>query len=512
MGHVHGHVAALAKVLLGVPLEAPLALDPGTSVDRVVVDSREAGPGALFVARRGVHDDGHRFVEAALAAGAVAALVAPGRVARDLRVLETPDPEGALATVAANVCERPAEALRIAGVTGTNGKTTVAHVCGQLLQACGERIVRLGTCGDLVVDEVLPASFTTPFPPVLHERLRAGLERKATCAVLEVSSHALDQRRVAEVPFAAVALSNFGRDHLDYHGDEASYLAAKLRLAGEHLVPGGLAVAATSAGEAARRFLEAARGRTDRAWTCGTLPGATIRAEDVRYGPDGTSWTLVTPMGRRPVRAGLVGPYNVDNVLVAVGLALGLGMPFSKVAAAVERVTAPPGRLERVQVPGVAGPRVYVDYAHTPDAVARVLGAVRPHVAGRLFVVLGCGGDRDAGKRPVMGQVAAEGADRLYATSDNPRTEDPERILDAMVAGVSPHRRAAVVRRVDRGRAIAEAIADANEEDTVLVLGKGHETTQDLGDRVVPFDDREHARAALARRSAHATSGTGEPR
>ncbi len=495
-------MVALAHVLSGVRLVEPLRLDPATPVERVVLDSREAGPGGLFVARRGTRADGHAFVQAALDAGAVAALVAPGRLAPDPRCVVTPDPDRALATVAANLFGRPAERLRVAGVTGTNGKTTVAHLCAQILAAFGERVVRLGTCGDLVVDVERPASFTTPFPPRLHERMAEGLERGATCAVLEVSSHALVQHRVAEVPFAAVALASFGRDHLDYHGTEEAYLAAKLRLAREHLVPGGLAVAATSAGPAAGAFLAAAGDRTDRVLRVGTAPGDDLRACSIAFEPGGTRLCLEAGTERARLCVPLVGPHNVDNALVAAGLALGLGADFAAVAAALEQVRAPPGRLEPVVVPGVSGPEVFVDYAHTPDAVARVLEAVRCHAGGRIVVVLGCGGDRDAGKRPVMGATAAALADRFYATSDNPRTEDPEAICDAMVAGVAAEHRDRVVREVDRARAIARAVAEADPGDTVLVLGKGHETTQDLGDRVVPFDDRDHVRAALeARRS-----------
>ena len=496
----------LARVLCGVPLAGPLRLDPATPIEAVVIDSRKAGPGTLFVAVRGTRTDGHAFVAEALSAGAVAALVAPGRLPPDPRLVETPDPSAALATVSANVVARPAEHLRIAGVTGTNGKTTVAHLAAGLLEAAGEKVVRLGTCGDRIVDVERPSSFTTPFPPQLHRRLDEGRARGATCAVLEVSSHALAQGRVAQVPFTAVALSSFGRDHLDFHGDEGAYLAAKLRLAETHLLAGGVACAVCGAGAAARRFLRAARAHTDRVFSVGVETPADIVARDLVPHEAGTAALVETPFGRGRVSIPLLGAYNVENALVALVLAVGLGAPFEAALCALEHLGAPPGRLEPVRVEGVAGPRVLVDYAHTPDAVARVLAVVRPTVRGRLVAVLGCGGDRDRGKRPAMGAAAAAGADRVYATSDNPRTEDPAAILEAMVSGIPTAHRARVVREVDRARAIARAVAEAAVEDTVLVLGKGHETTQDLGDRVIPFDDRVVASEALAARGPGSAS------
>ena len=476
--------------------------DPDTRVTGLAVDSRRVGPGAAFVAAPGLARDGHEFVAAALAAGAAVAVVQRGRLPAP------PGPRVELAAVAEalpRLCARafgePGQRLRLAGVTGTNGKTTVTFLVTAMLAAAGRPHARLGTTGNWLVDRGEPAGFTTPFPLELQELLARAVARGATDLVMEVSSHALAQARVEPLRYDAVGLTSFSQDHLDFHGTMAAYLAAKCLLPARHLRPGGVVVAAVDDQPAAAEFLASAPAGA-RVWRAsrGGDPRAELAASSVLSDPTGTSAQVETPAGRLALRSPLVGAFNLDNLLVAIGLGLGLGLGLETIGAALEACRGAPGRLERVAVPGIAGPTVLVDYAHTPDAVARALQAVRPACRGRLFVVLGCGGDRDPTKRAPMGEQAATLADRFYATSDNPRTEDPQAIVEQMLAGVPAGRRDRVVAIVDRRAAIGQAIADASAEDWVLVAGKGHEDYQIVGTTKVHFDDREEAAAALARR------------
>lgn len=476
--------------------------DPDTAIAGLAVDSRRVGPGVAFLAVPGGAHDGHAFAAAALRAGARVAIVGRGRA--DLPEgprVELPDTAAALPRLAARAFDEPARSLRLAGVTGTNGKTTVTFLVAAMLAAAGRRHARLGTTGNWLVDRDEPAGFTTPFPLELQELLARARERGATDLVMEVSSHALAQSRVEPLRYDAVGLTSFSQDHLDFHGTMEAYLAAKCLLPARHLRPGGVVVAAVDDQPAAARFLAAA-GPGARLWRAsrGADPGAEIVASQVLSDATGLSAQVDTPAGRLALRSPLVGAFNLDNLLVALGLGLGLGLPLAAIADALATCRGAPGRLERVG--GVGGPIVLVDYAHTPDAVARALQAVRPACRGRLSVVLGCGGDRDPTKRAPMGRLAAELADRLYATSDNPRTEDPATIVAHMLAGVPAERRDRVVAIVDRREAIAQAIADAGPDDLVLIAGKGHEDYQIVGADKLHFDDREEAASALARRRA----------
>lgn len=474
--------------------------DPDTRVPAIAVDSRQVTAGAAFIAVPGLARDGHAFVPAALSAGAGLVIVERGRLKE---VPEGPRVElGSVARafprICARACGEPGERLRLAGVTGTNGKTTVTFLVAAMLAAAGRRHARIGTTGNWVADREEAAAFTTPFPLELQQLLARALARGASDAVMEVSSHALAQGRVKPLRYDAVGLTSFSQDHLDFHGTMEAYLKAKLLLPGEHLRAGGVVVAAVDEQPAATRFLAAAPSGA-RVWRAsrGGDRGAEIVASSVMSDSTGTKAQVETPAGRIELRSPLVGAFNLDNLLVALGLGLGLGIPLATIGAALASCRGAPGRLERV--PG-AGPTVLVDYAHTPDAVARALQAVRPACRGRLFVVLGCGGDRDPGKRAPMGRFAATLADRFYATSDNPRTEDPEAIVAQMLAGVPPERRDRVVAIVDRRTAIGQAIADAEADDVVLIAGKGHENYQIVGTDRLHFDDREEAAAALARR------------
>ncbi len=399
--------------------------------------------------------------------------------------------------------------LPIAVITGTNGKTTTAHLLASVLDAAGRDHLRLGTTGNWLVDREIQAGFTTPFPVELQGLLATAVRAGASDVVMEVSSHALDQKRVEPLRYQAVAMTSFSQDHLDYHPSMAQYLASKCLLAQRHLAPGGTVVVPVSLGEAGEAFVRAA----------GSVPEARILrcsreaapqelaqiavVEALRSPPTpgiGHALRVRTPAGPVALRSPLIGDFNLDNLLVTVGLALGLGIEIPAIERGLATSVGAPGRLERVEPPtgsegSDAGPAVFVDYAHTPDAVARSIAALRASTRGRLIVVLGCGGDRDRQKRPQMGEAASRGADLFVATSDNPRTEDPDGIMDDMLAGVVEG--ANVEREVDRAKAIALAVAAAGPGDTVLIAGKGHEDYQVLGTTKIHFDDREQVLAAL---------------
>lgn len=491
----------LRRLLAGIePAPQYQGCGPQTVITALVVDSRRVEPGAAFLAVQGETNDGHRFVSQAIERGAAVVIVQadhegtwPGAVVR------VRDSAAAYPELAANAFDRPGDALWLAGITGTNGKTTTAHLVGAALRHAGLLHARLGTTGNWLVDHESSAGFTTPFPEELQALLADARARGATHAVMEVSSHALAQGRARPLRFTAVGLTSFSQDHLDFHPTMDDYLAAKCRLTAEHLADEGIAIAAVDPNpEAAARFLAAAPATALR-WRVsqGAQRGAELRAEAIEHTPEGLRATVHTPAGRIALRSPLVGAFNLDNLMVALGLGLGLGVTLETMAEALAEASGAPGRLQRVAVAGVRGPAVLVDYAHTPDAVARAIEAVRPVCRGRLVVVLGCGGDRDPSKRPIMGRVAAQDADRFWATSDNPRTEDPEAIVDMMLAGVPPERRDRLVRCTDRASAIAGAIEQAHVDDVVLIAGKGHEDYQVLGTQKIHFDDREHAREAL---------------
>ncbi|MEM6291741.1 MAG: UDP-N-acetylmuramoyl-L-alanyl-D-glutamate--2,6-diaminopimelate ligase [Myxococcota bacterium] len=497
----------LAELLadLSVAEDAFVGCTPQTDVTGLQVDSRTVGaaPGCAFLATIGGTVDAHRFVPGAVSDGAGVVLVQRGHIDAPAGPhVWLDDTTAAYPQLAANAAGRPAEQLACAAVTGTNGKTTTAHLLDAILRHTQRPFTRLGTTGNWLVDAEESAAFTTPFPLELQALLRRALDRGASAVVMEASSHALAQDRVAPMRFDAVGFTSFSQDHLDFHPTMEAYLEAKCLLATRFMKEGGVAVAAVDAQPASQTFLDAAR---PRARAClrasrGAMPDAELLATNLRYGARRTTATLRTPEGVFDLTTPLIAPYNLDNALVAMGMAWGLGIDFATSVAALSTATGAPGRLERVVVDREDVPTVVVDYAHTPDAVARALAAVRPLCAGTLHVVLGCGGDRDPKKRPLMGNAAATGADVFWATSDNPRTEDPAAIVDAMLTGV-PEARTSVVRRdVERSSAIARAIADADADDLVLIAGKGHEDYQVLGTETIHFDDREHARSALSKR------------
>ena len=463
-----------AGVLLGD--RGPL---PAT-ITGITDDSRQVRAGHCFVAVRGSARDGHAFLAAAAIAGAAAAIVEdpdattlPAFVVRDGRV--------AAATAAAAFYDEPARALRCIGVTGTNGKTTTVGILRHLLDSPAARAASIGTLGVLLGSEGIPlpggAGLTTPGAIELQRTLRALADDGVRWVAMEASSHALHQERLHGVPFEAAVFTNLTRDHLDYHGSMDAYFAAKAMLVGL-LAPSGSAVV-NAADPAWTRLAGAPRtvrfGLGD--------GGAEVRALDVRFTPRGSTWQLATPQGTRDIRLPLIGDFNVANALGAAAAALTVGVALDDVAARLATLPQVPGRLEVLS----ERPTVLRDYAHTPDALERALVALRPFTPGRLIVLFGCGGDRDRGKRPLMAQAAQAHADHLVVTSDNPRTEDPERILDEIVA---PLPAGSFDRIEDRRAAIAHAIGVADPtRDVVLLAGKGHETYQIRGTETIPFDE-----------------------
>jgi len=449
------------------------------TVSAITDDSRAVTSGALFLAVRGSARDGHDFLQSATAAGAAMAIVEDAARTTLPRLVVRDGRRGA-AIAAAAFHGDPCRSLSIVGVTGTSGKTTTVSMLRHLLDAPEAPAASIGTLGVLVGSEgtAFPGGggLTTPgaveFQRVLRALVDAGVRRVA----MEVSSHALDQRRVEGVPFDAAVFTNLSRDHLDYHGTPEAYFEAKARLVA-HLAPGGSAVV------------------NDDVDTWRVLPEAPrlvryglhsdfaeVRANDVTVAPDGSRWTLATPDGSAEVRLPLIGDFNISNALGAAAAAWALGLPVEQIAERLSTLPQVPGRLERV----LDAPAVLRDYAHKPDALERALTAVRPFTAGRLIVVFGCGGDRDRGKRPIMGEIAERLADVVILTSDNPRTEDPERILDEIESGMH----LAHERVEDRRAAIARALALASAGDVVILAGKGHETYQIRGTTYHPFDEK----------------------
>lgn len=443
-------------------------------------DSREVRRGSLFVAIPGVHADGHDFVPRAEENGAVLAIV-EREVVTAVPLLLVKDARRAAAIAAAVFYGHPAASIRLAGVTGTNGKSTTVSIARVILDQTIGRAASLGTLGALLGRDgrAVPGGdgLTTPGPIELQRLLRTLADDGVRCIALEVSSHSLAQRRVAGLVFEVAAFTTFTRDHLDYHGTMDDYFAAKASLV-EQLAPSGTLV--INADDSAWRSLLSA----ERVVTFGVARAATVHAESVRLTARGSEWTLRIADQRAPVRLPFIGDVNVSNALAAAAIAHAMGAGTEAIAGALSTAPQVPGRLEVL----AESPLVLRDYAHTPDALERALGAVRRITTGRVIVVFGCGGDRDRGKRPLMGDIAARAADKVIVTSDNPRTEDPARIIDEIVAKLP----ASTYERVeDRREAIECALEIAEAEDAVLVAGKGHEAYQVRGTTHYPFDEKE---------------------
>lgn len=468
--------SALAERGLLVRVEGDLP----ASATGIADDSRRVQPGNLFVAVRGWDSDGHDFLNAALDRGAIAAIVEDS-TRTPLPSLVVREGRRAAAVAAATSYANPARNLTMLGVTGTNGKTTSTSIMRHLFDDGSGSSASIGTLGVLIGSEgtVLPggSGLTTPGPVELQRILRALVDRGVRTAAMEVSSHSLEQRRVDGLEFDVAVFTNLTRDHLDYHGTMEAYLQAKARLV-EYLKKDGTAVTNADAPEWAS--LKPAPNRLSFA----VRAPADIRAGNVRYTPDGSEWTLETPRGSAPVKLPLIGDVNVENSLAAAAAAFARGQSPPGIARRLSSVPQVAGRLEIISTQ----PTVLRDYAHTPDALERTLRTARAFTQGKLIVVFGCGGDRDKGKRPIMGEIAARGADCAIVTSDNPRTEDPDAIIDDIEVGMRGKQHERVT---DRRNAIHRALDIAKDGDIVLLAGKGHETYQIRGTTSYPFDEKE---------------------
>jgi UDP-N-acetylmuramoyl-L-alanyl-D-glutamate--2,6-diaminopimelate ligase len=492
-------------------------LDPGevravrgsldVEVGGIACDSRRVRAGDAFFALAGARRDGAEFARQAVVAGAVA-VVGEDVEAAGVTVVQVPEPRRALARAAARLHGDPSRALKVVAVTGTNGKTTTTYLLEAVFRSAGWTSGVIGTTGVHVGDERRPAALTTPESIELQELLAEMRERHVSAVAMEMSSHALVQRRTYGVHCDAAVFTNLSHDHLDYHGTMEDYLDAKLMLFDGRNDP-----APTKPGTAVVNAEDAVAGQVEEAARRGGMsvvrfsgePDSKAAALDghvTENTPHAEGLVLTVRSAGAPgsrssgrefaLRLPLLGRYNAANAAAAWTAARALGIEEESILRGLESVAGVPGRLEPVR----AGQPflVVVDYAHSPDALARALAAVREHASGRVLLVFGCGGDRDRAKRPVMGRVAVEGADRVWLTNDNPRGEDPEAIAREIQAGMGSAPRQV---ELDRRAAIAQALEAAGPEDVVLIAGKGHETTQTIGDRILPFDDRAVAAERL---------------
>ncbi|MCP9890359.1 UDP-N-acetylmuramoyl-L-alanyl-D-glutamate--2,6-diaminopimelate ligase [Cyanobium sp. Aljojuca 7D2] len=491
----------LHPVLREVGLELPAGV-PNREVSGISCDSRRVGRGTLFVGLPGTKVDGGCFWPQALQAGAAAAVISAAAAAAqppgpDDAVLIAPEPLARWAgLLAAAFWAQPSRRLALIGVTGTNGKTTTTHLIEHLSAHAGRPAALFGTLVNRWPGQSVTAQHTTAFADLLQAQLAQAVEAGAQIGAMEVSSHALDQQRVAGCRFAGAVFTNLTQDHLDYHPSMQAYFEAKAQLFAEPLLAGGAVVNGDDPWGV--QLAQRLRGRLgERCWRSSLQDsGAELTIRDLELGADGVRGLLVSPAGEGAFHSPLVGRFNLMNLLQAVGVLLQQQLPLELLLQGLASFRGVPGRMERVVVgDGDGSPAVLVDYAHTPDGLENALAACRPFTRGRLICVFGCGGDRDRSKRPQMGAIAARLADQVVVTSDNPRTEDPAQILADVVAGIpagSPHDVEG-----DRATAIAVAIAGATAGDLVLIAGKGHEDYQILGTTKVHFDDREEAEKAL---------------
>jgi UDP-N-acetylmuramoyl-L-alanyl-D-glutamate--2,6-diaminopimelate ligase len=466
-------------------------------------NSKEVRDGFLFAAIEGEKTDGHRYIKSAIENGARALLVerVPGKRLEDISIIQVEDTRSSLAHVSANFFGHPTKELTLVGVTGTNGKTTVTYLLESIWQEEKKNVGMIGTVEYRFSGKKFPSSMTTPesldLMKLFFDMRNSGTE----CVVMEVSSHALDRKRVVGCHFDAAVFTNLTQDHLDYHGTIENYFNAKKKLFTEIL----------KASEKKKKFsvlnFDDPYGREIAKDAAGDIVSysstsreAIVYVEKNQITPQGIWAILQTPWGKIELNSKFYGKHNLSNILAATATALSLGVSKSAVETGISKLTSVPGRLDRVENP--LGITVLVDYAHTPDALYNVLTAVKPFTSGNLILVFGCGGDRDPVKRPIMGKIGREISDVLIVTSDNPRTESPERIIDKVEKGVfeagcdeKPYFRIS-----DRRDAIRRAIEIGMEGDTVVIAGKGHENYQIIGTKKLPFDDKEEAKIVIEER------------
>ncbi len=465
-------------------------------VSGISMDSRRVVPGHVFFALPGLRTDGAIHVAEALSRGAVAIVSSapPATAPSKVTFVQVADPRAALARAARRVHRAPDSALRVVGVTGTNGKTTVSHLVKHFLEDDGRRVGLLGTISYDLGARVVPSFKTTPEAPDIFGMLAQMRDAGSREAVMEVSSHGIDQSRVLGLEFAAAVFTNLTQDHLDYHPSLEAYFQVKARLftGGAGPIPPVCAINLDDA--YGRRLLDMIPAGATRIVSYGESADAVIRAEDVALGLKETTFTVVWPEGRARVRSPLVGRYNVANVLAAASAAYGLGRNPHAFLARLAIFSGVPGRMERIEEGQPFN--VLVDYAHTDDALRNALGMLRAITPGRVLCVFGCGGDRDRAKRPLMTRAVEEGADLALATADNPRHETVAGIFDDMRAGVTKPEKFTWIE--DRRRAISLALDLCRPGDCLLVAGKGHETYQEFADTITPFDDRQVVRELVA--------------
>jgi UDP-N-acetylmuramoyl-L-alanyl-D-glutamate--2,6-diaminopimelate ligase len=494
----------LDAVLRGVDLIRRAG--PSPAVMGVEYDSRRGVDGSLFVAFRGGTTDGNRYIPQAVAQGARAIVTdsATGFAAATaypaVAAIQVAHGRRALATVSANFFAHPEERLKLSGVTGTNGKTTTAFLLEAMLRHQGRKTVLAGTIEYHAAGRIFPAPHTTPESRDLLELFREGVDGGATEAVMEVSSHALDQERIAGLHFDVAIFTNLTRDHLDYHCSMANYFAAKRKLFDGSAGPPPRAAILNHDDEYAASLKETARAAgSELVYTYGMDHGD-FWADGLEMEPAGMRFTMIAPHGEVPITTRLTGGVNVYNLLAAGATAVARGLTLDEVASGATSLDYVPGRFQSVDCGQNFA--VVVDYAHTDDALRNIIAVARAFVTqagGRVITMFGCGGDRDRTKRPLMGQAAGAGSDVVVLTSDNPRGEDPLAIIEQVLPGLN-QTPATVLVEPDRYRAIALTIAEARPGDLVLLAGKGHEKTQTIGDRVIPFDDVAIARQILLAR------------
>jgi UDP-N-acetylmuramoyl-L-alanyl-D-glutamate--2,6-diaminopimelate ligase len=484
--------------------------DRDLEITGLTYDSRRVRPGYLFVAIKGHSANGHDYVHSAVQRGAVAVVAEDfGEIQGPVAKVRVPNSRLALSKMAVQFFCRPFESVNLIGITGTNGKTTTSYILESILHVSGAKPGVVGTVNYRIGEKNRAAPVTTPESLDLMGLLKEMADEGATHVIMEVSSHALDQKRTADCPFRVAIFTNLSRDHLDYHKTMDAYFEAKsqlfcgLRRGRPEFEPTAVINMDDPRGNILSALTDAA------VVTYGLGDTCQVRAESVVADKAGIRATLITPEGQRPIQSRLIGRHNIYNILAAAAAALSLGVSLGAVVEGVARLNVIPGRLEPV-----ANPRnlsLVVDYSHTPDALLKALEALRPYAEERLITVFGCGGDRDKGKRHEMGLVAGTHSDLVFVTSDNPRSEDPQSIVKAIEKGVQesglkrmsrpingPKTRSGYVLEVDRRKAIRMAVAAAGEKDVVLIAGKGHEDYQILGTERRHFDDREEA--ALAAR------------
>ena len=492
----------LQEALLGRGLMQPQGMGhgvpPRAAVTGIAYDSRSVEPGQVFVALKGVHADGAAFVRQAAERGALAVVSEqPAPAGNGVAWAQVTDARLALAVLAASFYRHPSDEMQVVGITGTNGKTTTAYLVASVFEAAGIKCGVMGTVAYKIGDEIRESTRTTPEAPDVQRLLREMVDRGCGACAIEASSHALALRRVDGTSFAAAVFTNLTRDHLDFHRDMETYFQAKRRLF-DMLPPGAPSLINIDDPKGAALVEIAGR----------PITYAVNRPADITPGPlsftlDGLVFDVRTPRGTLHVRSKLVGRPNVYNILAAVSTAVAIGLPFDVIEQGILSLDGVPGRFEVVSSPNDEI-TVVVDYAHTDDALRNLLETARPLAPGRVITVFGCGGERDRTKRPLMGAVAGRLSDLIVITSDNPRGEDPVRIIEEIQRGITPDTRRDSSQRilaiVDRHDAVAKAIELARAGDLVLLAGKGHEKYQVIGEEQLPFDDAVVAREALARR------------